>query len=1037
MKNLLTTYLKSLATQTAVGDSREESYYDILKSLFSDFPLGKDRQTQVTVLPKKTEAGNPDFRIWDGDHFIVGYIEAKLPGTNLDQIESTGQLQRYLSTFPNLILTDFYEFRLYRDGREILRTQIARPFIAHKLKTIPPLEKAEKFQQLAETFFAFKLPVHYTAEGLAIDLAKRASFLRDQVISEELRQVEAQRGELYGFYQAFQRYLLPDLTPNQFADLYAQTITYSLFAARTRVEGDFHRKIAVDYIPHTSGILRDVFRYLSLSSMSLEMEVIVDDIASVLNAADIKSILDEYYRNGKGEDPIIHFYETFLNQYDPQTRERRGVYYTPEPVVKYIVRSVHEILKHDFNLPDGFADERVTVLDPAAGTLTFPVEAIKLAVEEHVGKYGAGGKESFIHRHILQNFYAFELMMAPYAIGHMKIGYLLETLGYKMRDQDAFKLYLTNTLEMEDIAKSELPGVRSLSEESRLAGKVKRDPILVILGNPPYSGNSANKNDWTEKLLKEDLDGTQSFYKIDGEPLGERNPKMLQDDYVKFLRFAQWKINKAGKGILAMITNHAWLENPTFRGMRQSMLETFDTIYILDLHGNSLRRETTPVGGKDENVFDIRVGTAISIFIKIGSSKTKIGIEHSDLFGERAIKYRYLSNENIMTTLWSQIDISHNFYIFKPRILINEKNYYKYPSIIEIFPLNSTGIKTHRDSLVIDINRETLGFRIQQLSSSNLPDELIRRLYSLTDTPNWSLEKTRRKLFALENQDDYINTILYRPFDKRFIFYHEWLVDRPRKEVMRHMLKNNLGLVTVRQVAEGIFNHAMVVDSMIDNRFTSSNKGIAFVFPLYLYPELETNTLFPVLDNEKTVNIKACILDEVQLALNMSVTPEDFLYYVYSVLCSPSYRQKYADFLKVDYPRIPFTSDPKTFMQMAALGKCLVNLHLLKSDELNNPIVKYQGSGSDRMICKPVYTENEKRLYINDNYYFENLEPEVWSSQIGGYQVLDKFLKDRKGQPLDDPRHLLRVATALSKTIEIQKEIDLLYPKVEENLVAF
>ena len=260
MKNLLTTYLKSLATQTAVGDSREESYYDILKSLFSDFPLGKDRQTQVTVLPKKTEAGNPDFRIWDGDHFIVGYIEAKLPGTNLDQIESTGQLQRYLSTFPNLILTDFYEFRLYRDGREILRTQIARPFIAHKLKTIPPLEKAEKFQQLAETFFAFKLPVHYTAEGLAIDLAKRASFLRDQVISEELRQVEAQRGELYGFYQAFQRYLLPDLTPNQFADLYAQTITYSLFAARTRVEGDFHRKIAVDYIPHTSGILRDVFR---------------------------------------------------------------------------------------------------------------------------------------------------------------------------------------------------------------------------------------------------------------------------------------------------------------------------------------------------------------------------------------------------------------------------------------------------------------------------------------------------------------------------------------------------------------------------------------------------------------------------------------------------------------------------------------------------------------------------------------------------------------------------------------------------------
>jgi predicted helicase len=356
------------------------------------------------------------------------------------------------------------------------------------------------------------------------------------------------------------------------------------------------------------------------------------------------------------------------------------VYYTPEPVVKYIVKSVHQLLKSHFDLSDGLADPSVTLLDPAAGTLTFPAEAIKLAVKEYVEKYGEGGKKGLIRDQILKNYYAFELMMAPYAIGHMKISILLKSLGYQLQKDDHFQLYLTNTLEMEEIEQTTLPGVHSLSEESHLAGKVKKEkPILVIMGNPPYSGVSSNINEWTEKLLKEDLDGAQSYYKVDGEPLGEKKT-WLQDDYVKFIRFAQWKIHKAGKGIVAMITNHAYLDNPTFRGMRQSLMKTFNEIYLLDLHGNSLRKETAPDGGKDENVFDIRQGVAISIFIKNDIKKTHI-IKHQDIYGLRKKKYELLDTKNIEGIKYQVINPNKPFYFFVPRSTSNIQHYKTWPSI--------------------------------------------------------------------------------------------------------------------------------------------------------------------------------------------------------------------------------------------------------------------------------------------------------------------------------------------------------------------
>lgn len=499
LKALLERYLKELSNTFQRGDAREESYYKHLDELVREIAvLLGIKNIEVTTLPKKTEAGNPDFRLWDGKNHIIGYIEAKDPSnTNLDIIETSEQLKRYYSTFPNVILTNFYEFRLYRHGERIKEVMIGRPILALKLQSPPPAENIAELEELFARFFSFSLPSIKTARALAIELAKRTRFLRDEVVAVELAENNGKgHKQIAGFYEAFKKYLITTLNEKQFADLYAQTITYGLFVARTRAKGEFNRKIAYDYIPPTIGILRDVFRFISLEDPPKSLQIIVDDIAELLGVTEVKKILDEYYQAGKGNDPIIHFYETFLSTYDPGIREKRGVYYTPEPVVNYIVRVIHSLLKTHFHLPDGLASPEVKLLDPAAGTLTFPVKAITLAAEEYSNKYGEGALHQWIKNHILPNYFAFELMMAPYAIGHLKIGFILDELGYKLSDDERFQLYLTNTLEMEEIKQITIPGISSLSEESHLAGKVKKEqPILVILGNPPYSGISSNINE--------------------------------------------------------------------------------------------------------------------------------------------------------------------------------------------------------------------------------------------------------------------------------------------------------------------------------------------------------------------------------------------------------------------------------------------------------------------------------------------------------------------------------------------------------------
>lgn len=1038
---MIKTYLGAIIKTTTQGDAREESYYSALAQLLNSYGVSIGRnKTQITILPKKTDAGNPDFRIWDGNQNIVGYIEAKKPGENLDFIERKDQLKRYKSTFPNLILTDFYEFRLYRNGELTDKTYIGLSNLAKK-GIPPPAENIQKFLDLLQKFFGFSLPTIRNASELAKELAKRTRFLRDEVITLEIEQHHKGKGELYGFYETFKKFLIANLSEKDFADLFSQTITYGLFAARTRSINGFNRKLAYDLIPKTIGILRNIFKFVSQGDLPQNMEVMIDDIAEVLNVTDVKNILQQYYQVGKGEDPIVHFYETFLTAYDPATREKRGVYYTPQSVVRYIVRSVHSILKSHFRMSDGLADEGVTLLDPAGGTLTFPAEAIKLAVQEYTNKYGEGGIERLISNQILKNFYAFELMMAPYAIGHIKISFLLEELGHTLRDDERFKLYLTNTLDMEDLQMTQIPGLQSLSEESHEAGKIKKDePLLVIIGNPPYSGISSNMTQWQQDLVKKNMDGAQSYYEIDGKKLEEKK-LWLQDDYVKFIRFAQWKIHKAGRGIVAMITNHSYLDNPTFRGMRQSLMKTFNEIYIVDLHGNSLKKETSPDGDKDVNVFDIQQGVAIAIFVKISEEKS-CKIYHHDLFGSRENKYNWLNENEFKISDYQLLNPKTPWYFFIKRNTAGIEYYLDWMKVNEIFPINVTGIVTARDNLAIDFNLNDLALKINQFRDINIPDELIREIYGLPDNYQWKLNEQRILFRKVLNWKEQITKILYRPFDIRFICYQENIVFRTRRDIMQNMKYPNLGFCFIRQYSgNSNYSHAFITDKMIDNRTFFSSKGIIQEAPLYIYQSQQrgknSNIMMNLLFEDasdyfaKRPNIDNKTFEILETAYKTKPTPEQILYYCYAILYSNIYREKYAEYLKIDFPRIPFTSDFNTFVSLSKNGEKLTQLHLLTHKSLENPIVKFRGKG-DFIIEKTEFKELSQLLYINENNYFDGITIEMWEYQIGGYQIAKKWLDWRKGREVETKTYC-RILTAIAETIKLQSEIDIAFEILESN----
>ncbi|MBD2563956.1 MULTISPECIES: type ISP restriction/modification enzyme [Nostoc] len=871
-----------------------------------------------------------------------------------------------------------------------------------------------------------------TAKELAQLLAEAARRI-EQVIPQVYEKEKAD-GYLHHLLESFQRELLPTLklTPDNekdysFADIYAQTIAYALFTARVfsyvrdKEEGrekkptHFDRESAWQKLPETNPFLRKLFKDISerkAEELGDELIGAIAEIFGILRAAKMDAILSDFQMKMNREDIVIRFYEDFLTAYKPQMRERRGVYYTPEPIVSYIVRSVDHILKTDFKLTDGLADatkvkvekpdkkgttetHKVLITDVATGTGTFLYSVI-----DHIYnslKLDTDAWSNYVSQHLLPRLLGFELLMAPYAVAHMKLGLQLAELGYKFDTLERLRVYLTNTLQ----EAFQIPPADEydnwIRDEADAANQIKQEaPVMVVMGNPPYSGHSANNGIWISNLLrgKDTITEkvTSNYFEVDGKPLGERNPKWLNDDYVKFIRFAQWRIEQTGYGILAFITNHGFLDNPTFRGMRQSLMVTFDDIYLLDLHGNSKKKEQSPDGSKDENVFDIQQGVAISIFVKRQDNKKQIAnIYHSSLYGLRDNKYNWLNLHSIDTTQLKKLNPQAPFYLFVPQNTDLLGEYEQGWKVTDIFFINSMGITTGDDARFISFHKEELKVKFENISKAI--------------------------------------TVAYRPFDNRQLLYQPELLARARVDCMRHFIEQfNLALITIRRPRNQEIGNFFVSDRATDKCAISSLDN-AQLFPLYLYPnpnnpkELEE----PVRPNLSPIFLKGIISK-----LGYTPTPEAIFYYIYAIFHSPTYRTRYAEFLKIDFPRVPLTSDNQLFTQLSAYGEELVALHLMKSPKLDNLITQFQGNGGNQIVDAghPKYTNGAVIINkIGDK--FTGVPKEVWDFYIGGYQVCQKWLKDRKGRTLtdDDIQHYQRVVAALQETIKLMQLIDDVIPE--------
>ena len=819
----------------------------------------------------------------------------------------------------------------------------------------------------------------------------------------------------------------------------------------------------------------------------------VEDLSQLLANSDMEAVLSDFGRRGARQDPIMHFYETFLTAYDPELRERRGVYYTPEPVISYIVRSVDHLLRERLGCPDGLADyqtaeyetledvdgeqesvkkrsHRVLVLDPACGTGSFLYAVIDRIREGYRSSGNLGMWNGYVREHLLPRIFGFELMMAPYAMAHLKLGMQLAAQdmpeerraewAYDFAGSERLGVYLTNSLEQ---AEQQIPSLfgplRVIAEEANAASEIKRDkPIMVVLGNPPYSGHSANASrvgrnlTWIGELVED-------YKQVDGKPLGERNPKWLQDDYVKFIRFGQWRIQQSGSGALAFITNHSYLDNPTFRGMRQQLMDTFTDIYLLDLHGNALKKETAPDGGADRNVFDIRQGVSIAVFVKEAGKSGPAQVHHADLYGERETKYETLSETDISSTDWELLKPQSPNYLFKPWDYELANEYERWHRISDVMPVNSAGVTTARDKLTIQWDPDGVMDIVSDFAT--LPAEIARGKYHLgDDTRDWKVDLAQGDLKNTGISQKHVHAILYRPFDTKFTYYTgntRGFLCMPRQNVMRHMLSgDNLGLIFMRQVAlDGAYDHFGVSTAMIDNRAFYSSKGIVYFAPLYIYPPeqgLEASgkrepNLSPEFTADMSQRLGLRFIPDGKGDLQETFGPEDALHYIYAVFHASAYRERYDQFLRADFPRVPITDDIDLFRALVNLGSELTAVHLLKSPSLTGgqlafPVPgdniverahpKYYAPGEipDGEIAPiergRVYIGKSGKRPVKQGQYFDGVSPEVWASRIGGYQPMDKWLKDRKGRPLtfEDIAHYRKIAGALGATMRLTAAID-------------
>lgn len=1044
-------YLGKIQQELSTGHAQEHSYRPALKELF-------EAVTGLRVVnePKGSAHGRPDFIFVKGD-IPIAWAEAKDLHVNLEKIEKSEQMERYFG-YPTLILTNGLEFRFYQNGQ-----RYGDAFVLAEKDGSTLVSKPDVFDAFVRTladFMTGEIDTIRSAEHLAKIMGGKAKRLRDNIIAMFDPSFSGSKGEIEKIMQVLQERLIHDLDIEQFADLYAQTLVYGLFVARYHDDTpeNFSRTEARERIPTSNHLLQQFFDHIAGANFETRLKFIVDELCDVFVHADVHALVHGLYqKKSDTHDPIIHFYEDFLREYDPKLRMERGVFYTPLPVVRYIVRSIDVLLKEHFDLPEGLADrakvdwnrtvqgkkskmqiDRVQLLDPAVGTGTFLNEVIRTIHEKFEGQQGMWPQ--YVEDHLIPRLHGFELMMASYTIAHLKLSMTLAESGAK-DIQKRLRVFLTNSLEEPadtDINLFTFGLQGALTEEAQAAAEVKRDyPIMVVLGNPPYSGHSSNKGKWIEKLLED--------YKKEpgGGKLQERNSKWLNDDYVKFIRFAEYMIEKNNQGIVAFITNHSYLDNPTFRGMRWHLLQTFDDIYIVDLHGNSKKKEVAPDGGKDENVFDIQQGVAIFIGVKKKKSTGLAKVHSLDIYGKRNDKYVWLDEHNSSTSSFEELVPQKPGYDFVLRDYGISSEYYEGIHLPDLFPVNVMGFQTHRDNFAVADSEKEIKARIEDLQNDSISTQQLIDKYQLKENKNWKLDIQRQKINSTSH-GKITSSCSYRPFDQRWCFMHESINDRPRKELIDHVMhRENVCLLSSRQQSILGFRHVFCAqlpanDCVVSNRTKESNQ----IFPLYLYLDSSNDAKslmqFPVNwkhDGERVPNLSQESIEKISKQLGLpfkwnyendstkGFLPEDIFDYIYAILHSPTYRERYKEFLKIDFPRVPFTSNKELFWKLVALGREIRLLHLMESPQLGKIITKYPVSGSNE-VEKTRYEDG--KVWLNKEQYFDGVPDEAWNFHIGGYQPAQKWLKDRKGRELnsDDILHYQEMIVALVETAGLMKEID-------------
>ena len=961
-------YIQDINRQFQTGITTEHSFRPALKQLIENCTGLKVVNEQSHI-----DCGAPDMTILR-QNLAVAYIEAKdLEDGDLDgRKKNKEQFDRYKASLDTIIFTDYLDFHLYEHGEWVQSVRLAE-IQGNKIR----LSEPDRFIALMEHLRVAQLQRITSASKLAQIMAGKARLLRD-IIEKALIQDGDKPTELHSYMEAFQQVLIHDITPKTFADIYAQTIAYGMFAARLHDDSpeNFTRSEAANLIPKSNPFLRKIFQQIAGYDLDERIAWIVDDLVSAFAATDMDKIMQGFGKSTQQTDPILHFYEDFLFQYDPAAKKQCGVYYTPQPVVEFIVRAVDDILRTEFNLPMGLADtaringhHRVQVLDPATGTGTFLAETVKQIKRDLGGQMGAW--DSYVPEHLLPRLHGFELMMAPYTIAHLKLD-----LEIGIPAQERLRIFLTNSLEEANPDANTIFG-HYLAEEANRASMIKKDaPVMIVMGNPPYSVSSNNKGEWINKLLDD--------YK---KNLNERNIQPLSDDYIKFIRLAQYYVERNGEGIVAYISNNSFIDGLIHRQMRSELMRVFDEIYILDLHGNTRKKETCPDGSKDENVFDIMQGVSINIFVKKSAkSKTPAVVKHFDLYGTRAHKYEFLCEHDLKSVGWNTLLPQAPQFFFVPKDFGVQNEYDKGFKPDELFSVGSMGIASGDDAHLVSIDANG-----------------VYGEYILSDK------------------------FYYHPFDVRFTKFDNNLLQRARYKLMSNYMRGkNIGLNVVRQ-SKGNGVEVLVTDT-ISNRDLVTNH--TFNYPLYLYPESGS------FDTERRPNLDETIWTKINDSIGHTTTPEDIFDYIYGVLHSPHYREKYKEFLKVDFPRIPYPKNANEFEHFCSCGNALRELHLMHS--VPESPVRFEQKGS--MMVDYLRWEWNKddgysgNVWINDTQCFESVPAEAWEFFIGGYQPAQKWLKDRKGRKLeyDDIEHYRKIIAVLMETVRIMKTIDDPTAQVEE-----